>query len=118
MRMRSLKEYRKLTGKNLLNKASMEEIYGDGKELEFNAELFIAFVYSLLIDGAYPGKFELTIDDVAGSLKANDSALARNLMIVYVSDVTGKTIEEADEALEKAKESEKNLPALTEGLTK
>lgn len=114
MKMLAVKEYRKLTGKNLAGgDADFIEIMGDKKTgVEFNPDYFVAFLFAVLKDGAHPEVIDFTVDDVASWVNLYDKTLVGQLFELYMEEMTGKT---AEEILKEIEQNKKNLPAPQDG---
>jgi hypothetical protein len=114
MRMFAIREYKRITGKNLVGDNSLTDVFGSKVEVkEFNADLFISLLYSMLKDGAYPQELGLTIDDLAASVNNYDYAEIGNaLSFLYIRDRYGLTDEQVEETF---KVIEKNVTAPEDG---
>ncbi|HQQ81942.1 MAG TPA: hypothetical protein PK059_02075 [Cyclobacteriaceae bacterium] len=108
MKMLAVREYKKLTGFNLAGGShTFADIIGDGKEKEFNPDLFIAFLYCVLVNGCHPDKPDFDLDAVANWMNMYDRTLSGKLMNLYLEEMTGKSAEEVlDEVKKKMKEPE------------
>lgn len=111
MRFLAIRKFRELTGKNLAGgKTTFFDIIG--KDGETDPDLLVAFIYSVLYDGAHPAKPDFTVDDVASWLTIYDRELVGQLFEIWMLDMTGKTKEEL---VEFYKGLEKNRPAPPSG---
>lgn len=103
MNMLAIREYKKLTGKNLIGKKALEEIFGSSKDAgggDFDADLFLNFLYVLLVNGAYPEAPNITIDQLANIVSFSDVKLAKMITICWISSQTGQNPEELSKDLE------------------
>jgi hypothetical protein len=111
MRYLAIRKFRELTGKNLSGgKTTFFDIIG--KDGETDPDLLVAFIFSVLYDGAHPAKPDFNVDDVASWLTIHDTALMGSLFELWMLDMTGKTKEEL---IEYYKEIEKNRQAPQSG---
>ena len=97
MRMASIKEYKKITGRNLLDPKELGEILGY-KDKSFNGELFVAWVQACLIDG---GLSKDESEKVAGNIRLTDGDTITNLVKAYIFFNTGASKEQVEELYEK-----------------
>lgn len=110
MKMLAVKVYRQLTGVNIAGRdfGRFTDIVGDGQDKEFNPELFVAFLYAVLVNGCHPETPDFTADDVADWLNLYDRGITEKLSLLYLQEMTGKTSQELEEAISHFKETEKN----------
>jgi hypothetical protein len=106
MKMLAVKLYRKLTGVNIAGRdyKRFTDIIGDGDK-EFDPDLFIAFLYAVLVNGCHPQEPDFTVDDVSDWVNLYDREITAKMVALYFEEMTGKT---AGEIIEQV---EKNLPA-------
>lgn len=98
MNMLAVKKYKQLTGKNLIAQNSLTDILGSEKEgKDFDAELFVSFIYSCMVNGSHPNPLDLSIDDVAAKINLNDADLAYSVSNVWSVGQTGKTVDQLQE---------------------
>lgn len=105
MNMLAIREYKKLTGKNLIGQKALGEIFGGnagGVVGDFDAGLFTSFLYVLLLNGAFPDKPKHTLDELANVISFSDSALAKAMTICWVSSQTGEMSQEVEKNMEEA----------------
>lgn len=105
MKMLAVNEYRKLTGINIAGRdfERFTDIIGDGIDKEFDPELFVSFIYALLVNGCYPDKPDFTRDDVADWINLYDRTLIGKLHTVYMEEMTGKPQEQILSMIQEAK---------------
>lgn len=101
--MLACRAFQKATGKNLLADNCLGDIFGDGKEKEFNADLYLNYLYACIIDGLYPAPCAIAIDDVAVAIAASDFKLQSDTIKFYVAEKNGMTQEEVEDLLKKNK---------------
>lgn len=113
MKMLAVKTYRKLTGVNIAGKdyGRFTDIVGDG-EKEFDPDLFVAFLYSVLVNGCYPAEPDFTIEDVADWVNLYDRHITARLAALYLQEMTGKTTEEINSLIG---DDERKNPSAPEG---
>lgn len=97
--------FQKQTGKNLLSDHCLGDIFGDGKEKEFNADLYLNYLHACIADGLYPEQCAVTLDDVAVAIAASDYKLQSDTIKFYVAEKNGITEQEVDDLLKKNKEA-------------
>lgn len=117
MKMMAVNVYRQLTGGvNIAGKdyERFTDITGDGRDKEFNPELFIFFLFAVLKNGCYPQEADFTVDDVADWVNLSDRTLAGKLTTLYMEEMTGKTSEELTKMIDGLK---KNQTAPQDGAT-
>lgn len=96
LRLLAVKEYKKLTGKDLISDVAIYEIFGgekDGKQYELNYDLFAAFLFSVLKNGD-PKGFTMSIDEMCAEVEINNGALVKELGEIWVEGFTGLSSEE------------------------
>ena len=95
MKMLAVKTYRKLTGINIAGKdyQRFTDIIGDGQK-EFDPDLFVAFLYSVLVNGCHPQEPDFTLEDVADWVNLYDKNITAKLAVLYLEEMTGKTAEQ------------------------
>ncbi len=113
MKMLAVKTYRKLTGVNIAGKdyTRLTDIIGD-KEKEFDPDLFVAFLYSVLANGCHPAEPDFTLEDVADWVNLYDRQITAKLAALYLQEMTGKTTDEINSLIG---ESERKNPPAPEG---
>ena len=112
MRFIAVREFKKLTGQNLAGgKLSFTELVRT-EGSDFDPELFLAFLWSVLLDGAHPQKPDYTMDDLASWVECSDNKLMAQLFELWMTSMTGKSTEEIAAALA---DMSKNLPAPESG---
>lgn len=126
MRFIAVREFHRLTGR-YLGKTGFTDIFGNDASYdekgnvtleakEFNPELFLAFLWSILLDGGHPEKPDYTIDDVASWVTIYNYELQGQLFELWMTYMTGKSKEEVRQAIEKL-QAEKNRIALQDRAT-
>lgn len=117
MNMLAIREYKKLTGKNLIGQKALGDIFGDktgGVVGDFDAGLFTSFLYVLLLNGAFPDPPKYTLDELANVISFSDGLLGKAMTICWVMAQTGQSQEEVEKNLE---EAAKNRRAPQDGET-
>lgn len=105
MNMLAIREYKKLTGKNLIGQKALEEIFGSrtsGVVGDFDADLFVTFLHVLLVNGAYPEPPKYTVDQLANVVSFSDGKLGLAMTTCWVMSQTGQTQKEVEDRLEEA----------------
>lgn len=105
MNMLAIREYKKLTGKNIIGQKALEDIFGGttgGVVGDFDAGLFIAFLHVLLVNGAFPEKPKYSLDELANVVSFSDGALGKAMTACWVMGQTGKNQEEVEKEIEEA----------------
>lgn len=86
MRMTAACRYEEKTGRSLTALDENPAIFGNGRDIPLNAGRFVAFVHSIMEDGCYPAKLELTTEDVANLIPFRDDELTAQLARVYIME--------------------------------
>lgn len=93
MKMLAVREYKKITGFNLLSPThKLTDIWGDGAGKEFSPELAIALVFCMLKNGDM--SFSHSLDEVGAAMRLTDVDLARMVTKVYIEEMTGQSVDE------------------------
>lgn len=110
MKMLAVKIYRGLTGINIAGRdiRRFTDVVGhnadpakgiEGKD--FDPDLFIAFLYAVLVNGCHPEPPDFTIDDVGDWINLYDKKVTAQLVALYMEEMTGKKATELLDFIEK-----------------
>lgn len=119
MKMLAVNIYRQLTGVNIAGRdyERFTDIVGDGKDKDFDPELFVSFLYAVLVNGCYPDKADFTRDDVADWINLYDRTITGKLYALYMEEMTGKQVTEILAQVEQEKNPEAPQAGATAGTT-
>lgn len=102
MKMLAVRKYKEMTGLNLAGGShSINDILGWGEGKEFDPDLFCKFIYCCMVNGMHPAKPDFTFDDVCNWIAVYDHNIASVAFTVYMTEMTGKTMEQIKDELEK-----------------
>jgi hypothetical protein len=119
MKMLAVNVYRKLTGVNIAGRdhKRFTDIVGDGKDKEFDPDLFVSFLYAVLVNGCHPSTPDFTRDDVADWINLYDHTIVGKLSSLYMEEMTGKPVADILAQVETAKNPQAPLDGATPGTT-
>jgi hypothetical protein len=101
LRFGAVREYKKLTGRNLLDGSEITHIFG-GKDNTLDPELFLSFVQSCLFDAGEKQEAEA----LANAIRLTDIDTITSLSRMYVHYSTGKGEKEIDDFFEALKKNQ------------
>jgi hypothetical protein len=96
LKLLAVKEYKKLTGKDLISEVALYEIFGgekDGVKYSFDVDLLAAFLFSVLRNGD-PNGFTMSMDEMCAQVDISGGSLVKELGDIWVEGFTGLSSEE------------------------
>lgn len=100
--MRAARQFHELTGINFVGNPQV--IFDKVLALSGNTidpDLFCKFIYVAIVDGLYPTKPDFSLDDVCHWIKLFDQNIALAAYVTYMTQQTGKTMDEINETIKK-----------------
>jgi hypothetical protein len=105
MNMLAIREYKRLTGKNIIGQKALEDIFGSiagGVVGDFDAGLFVTFLYVLLVNGSYPDPPKYSIDELANIISFSDGLLGKAMTACWLMGQTGQSQDQVEKQMEEA----------------
>lgn len=96
LKLLAVKEYKRLTGKDLISEVALFEIFGgelNGTKYSFDVDLLAAFLFSVLRNGD-PKGFTMSLEDMCAEVDVSQGTLIKELGDIWVEGFTGLSKEE------------------------